>query len=112
MSVSIGGTKIRVLEFLNGRKLDEVAHAYISACRPSRVRVSTGEITLDSRPWRVTVYVDGENTIKYIEQEVQVTLPAGVRHGHDLDRRLKGLGPAPDGPWIAVGITSLNGEEE
>lgn len=69
-----GLTSITVLEFLNGLPLDKVAEGYLHALRPSTVRVSTGEVTCDCRPWRVTVLVDRAGKIQQITQEVEVEL--------------------------------------
>lgn len=83
--ISRGYTVIPVLEFLAGRRLDDVAGAYISALRPSSVRITTGEIKLDARPWRVTIYVNPtEEFIVGIEQEVEVLLGEGIENGDEL----------------------------
>jgi hypothetical protein len=85
---SYGWSSIKVLEFLNGKPWDNVALAYVHSLRPSSIRVTTGCITLDSRIWRVTVFVDDDNIIKYITQEVEVGLPDGVANGEALDDAL------------------------
>lgn len=85
----IGWSNIEVLEFLKGRKLDEVALAYIHSLRPSCIRVTTGMIKTNSIAWRVTVVVDEEDTIQTISQEAEVGLPEGVAHGHALHLALK-----------------------
>ena len=55
-------TNIIVLEFLKGKKYDEVAQSYISGLRPSVIRISEdGMVTLDSCPWRVTVIMEENN---------------------------------------------------
>lgn len=83
-----GYTSLNVLSFLKGKKWDEVALAYVHSLRPSSIRVSKDEITLDARCWRVTVMVDENDIIKEISQEVEVGLPEGVAHGHALDHAL------------------------
>jgi hypothetical protein len=85
-SSSIG---LRVLPELYGRPWDVRAMNLIDALRPSRVRVSAGELKTDSFPWRVTVMLDGAGLgiIKWIEQEVTVGLRGGFENGHDYDVR-------------------------
>lgn len=86
---SRGFTSIKVLPFLNGKKWDETALAYVHSLRPSGVRVTTGICTLDSRIWRVTVILQDDNiTIKEISQEVEVGLPEGIKHAHHLQTAL------------------------
>lgn len=82
---SRGWTSINVLSFLNGKKWDEVALAYVHALRPSGIRVTTGLCTMDSRVWRVTVILEDDNvTIREISQEVEVGLPEGIKHAYHL----------------------------
>ena len=85
----IGFQCIPVLEFLKGRKWDEVALAYIHALRPSTIRVSKNELKSNAQPWRVTVMLDADGFIEHIEQEVDVWLPDGVEHGQALKCALK-----------------------
>jgi hypothetical protein len=84
----ISYSSIKALEFLNGRAWDDIALAYVHALRPSAIRVTRGEETMDSVLWRVTVYVDERDTITGIRQEVEVWLPEGVENGHDLGSRI------------------------
>lgn len=85
-----GYTVVRVLPELEGRPWTPVAAAHLRALRPSEVRVTCGgALTLDSRLWRVTVYLSEESFVRGIEQEVEVDLPEGVQHGHDLRERLR-----------------------
>lgn len=86
---SRGWTSIKVLSFLNGKKWDEIALAYVHALRPSGIRVTTGRCTMDSRVWRVTVLLENDNvTIKEISQEVEVGLPEGIKHAYHLQTAL------------------------
>ena len=85
----IGFGEIEVLSFLKGRKWDEVALAYVHALRPSSIRVTTGICKLDARIWRVTVYVDKNDIIQEIGQEVEVGLPDGVEHADALEDAFK-----------------------
>ena len=76
---------IPVLQFLWGRQLDEAVRAYLPALRPSSVRVTIGEINLDARAWRVTIYVAKDTgLISRIEQEVTVESTPLYQNGHDL----------------------------
>lgn len=84
-----GYTSIKVLEFLNGRPWDDIALAYVHALRPYAVRVVKGGETCDAVQNRVTVYVDADNIITGMRQEVEVWLPDGVENGHDLGKRIK-----------------------
>ena len=77
-----------VLTFLNGTEWNYDALACISSLRPSSIRVTTGWITTDSRLWRVTVYVDDNNIIKNIEQEVYVDTKECM-DGHTLLMKYK-----------------------
>jgi len=65
-------TTIDVLQHIWGKKWGITALNYLYALRPSSVRVTRGEIKADARTWRVTVYVDDEDIIQKIEQEVAV----------------------------------------
>lgn len=84
-----GYTSIEVLSFLVGLPLDDLAHCYLHALRPSSIRVSTGFLTSDAKCWRVTIMVDSANTITSITQEVEVELRGGIAHGHALDCELR-----------------------
>lgn len=80
----LGFTVLPILEFLKGKPWDEVALACVSAFHPSAIRVTRGECTLDAYEQRVTVYLDEDDKIESIEQEVTVSLPDGIIHGHAL----------------------------
>lgn len=82
-----GYTILHPLDFLRHSPWDEIALAYVHALRPSFIRVTEDAITLDARLWRVTIYVDKNNTILDIEQEVEVALPGNIKCGDDLDER-------------------------
>jgi hypothetical protein len=76
-----------VLEFLWGQPWNNLALNYVTALRPSSIRVSTGCVTADAYTWRVTVILErDERTIKLIEQECDVGI-IGAECGQDL--RLK-----------------------
>lgn len=81
---SISWTSLKVLDFLNGNPWDQVALNYIHSLRPSCIRVTKGETTLDSVPWRVTVYVDDYGIIRHVEQEVEVGCDGGFANAYEL----------------------------
>ena len=77
------------LEFLWGQPWNNLALSYVTALRPSKIRVSTGNLTLDALTWRVTVILEKDNrTIKRIEQECDVNA-IGANCGQDLKLKLK-----------------------
>ena len=84
---------VEMLPLLKGQPWDAVAQAYVHALRPSEVRVSTGLLKSDACLWRVTVMTDDDGLITSITQEVEVALPAGIKHGYalacELDRRAR-----------------------
>jgi hypothetical protein len=82
-------TSIKVLQFLYGRKCDNLILSYIHALRPSAIRVTSGYVTCDSVTWRVTVFVDSKNKVKSIEQEVEVALCEPFENGYQLDNYVK-----------------------
>lgn len=87
-----GYTRVECLPHLKGRAFDEVARAYLTALRPSSIRLLThnaGEY-MDARTWRVSIYLDENEKIDSIWQEVEVALPEGVQNGYELDQRLRG----------------------
>ena len=84
-------TEITVLPELAGHLWDDVALSLVSGLRPEGIRVTSGEVTTDSVPYRVTVLVEADGkTIREITQEVQVSLFAGLQNGAELRSRLKG----------------------
>jgi hypothetical protein len=75
-----------VLQFLWGRPWDAVALSFVTTLRPSKLRVTRGEVTSDARWWRVTVYLaEDDRTVRKIEQEVGAWACPGVSCGYDLD---------------------------
>ena len=73
-----------VLHFLWSRPWDNNALNWVASLRPSSVCVTDGEVKLNCKQWRVTVYLeDDSRTIKRIEQEVEVGL-IGCSCGYDL----------------------------
>ena len=97
-----GNLPIPVLEFLWGRKLDEVVTSYLHALRPSMVRITESCINLDCCRWRVTVLVKKIKRtffVNRIEQEVPVLLPDGVAHGDALRLALRYGISSPQVKW-------------
>jgi len=92
----IGYASIEVLEFLKGRKWDQLALNWVHSVRPSCIRVTDCGVTCDAWGWRVTVYVDKDKTIKKITQEVEVGLTGGYENGHDLTCKTDGASPWRD----------------
>ena len=77
------------LEFLWGQPWNNLALNYVMSLRPSAIRVSTGMVTCDCMNWRVTIYLEKDNsTINRIEQECNVG-NIGACCGHDLQLKLK-----------------------
>lgn len=77
-----GYTTIEVLEFLTGRKWDEISYGFVHAIRPSKVVVNY-EFT-DSCLWRVHVKTDENGVIVKIIQEVEVRLPQALANSQAL----------------------------
>ena len=85
----IGYAEFPVLTFLVGQPWDELALRCVHSLRPSMIRVTEGEETTDSQPWRVTVCLERDgHTIARIKQEVEVS--GGT--GSDLYVALRELG--------------------
>lgn len=95
MNKHMGWTVVRALPELIGKPWCDVTRAYLSTLRPSKVRVITnGIMKSDAVTWRVTVHVS-DGVIIDIEQEVEVDLPDGAQHGHDLRCQLDKLRAVP-----------------
>lgn len=103
---------IPVLEFLWGKPWNNMALNFIQALRPSMLRVTQGEVTCDSRTWRVTVYLESDNrTIKRIEQEV-VAGALGIRFGSDLHCYMEGREPPAHYPSVIINTRALRALEK
>ncbi len=91
----IGWSDANVLHDLWGRPWDQFALNVVASVRPSCIRVTRGEITLDSCSWRVTVILEEDDrTIARITQEVNVGL-VGAKHGWGLQKYERGESPQP-----------------
>ena len=68
---STGIRCVEVLQQFKGKLFNNELNNWLSTLRPSAVRVSGDMgVTLDSCPWRVTIYLEKDNkTIRKIEQE-------------------------------------------
>lgn len=86
-----GFLTLPVLQWAWGWPLDDLTWNLVDSLRPSSVRVSTGFIATDARPWRVTIYVRGDR-VERIEQEVVVGLRGGLPHGHALSEAWRARG--------------------
>ena len=86
-----GYTSIEALPELTGLPWNEVTQAYVSGLRPSSVAPTHGLVHTDSRPGRVTIWLDKDGMIEKVTQEVSVELPEGFRNGHDLSVALRKL---------------------
>lgn len=84
---------IKPLQFLHGLLWNDLTKNYIVALRPSSVRECWDLCKLDASPWRVTVWLEGENDhpiIRSIEQEVVVGIE-GCDHGYDLSTKIAAM---------------------
>lgn len=94
---------IRVLLELKGKPWDEISLAYVSALRPSRIRVlNAGDaIQLDFRSWRVTVCIEKSGLIDHVFQEVSLDCPPGIHNGEQLDWALRRGINSPQAQWFS-----------
>lgn len=90
-----GVTTVEVLEFLKGLPFDNLVVAWLHSLRPSTVRVSHGQVCLDNRTWRVTVFLNEDDTVRKIVQEVAVGYGCGANVGEITDARREGREPRP-----------------
>jgi hypothetical protein len=88
-----GYTVLPVLPDLWGMPLNDLVMAYVASLRPSCVRVSRGTVTLNARKWRVTIFVDAEDKVERIEQEVGVGYGSGDEVGRCLRAAKAGAEP-------------------
>ncbi len=96
---------LRILPYLEGRRWDELALAYVHSVRPSQVRVlkpSQG-VQLDAELWRVTVWLrEDDITIDHIEQEVEVGLPDACANGAAVEDAFRFGLDSPQVKWHAI----------
>jgi hypothetical protein len=81
-----GFVVLDVLPQVVGFPLDETVWALVEALQPGEVRVIlAGEPTkTDARCWRVTIYLDADERVRQVCQEVMVGLPDAVETGRSL----------------------------
>ena len=77
---------IEVLAFLKGRKIDKVVMGYLHALRPSKIEVVPFRESThcDAFTWRVRIFLNKDETIDCIQQEIQVGCYDDVEHGAHL----------------------------
>ena len=101
---------IPVLQQLWGLPLSDLVLAYVAALRPSAIRVTGGEVKCNSHVWRVTVFVDGNDVVTRIEQEVDVLYSCGAEVGECLraarDKRMPH--PPPQVYGNLAGLARVN----
>jgi hypothetical protein len=115
---SFGWFSLPVLQELWGTPWNNAATNFLRCLRPSAVRVTTGNVTLDSMPWRVTVLLNGNRrTIQSIHQEVEVALN-GFRNGSDAGSYILGRSRELESPQPQAAVNlrwvrnlSIHGEE-
>ena len=97
----IGYTTIKVLPKLHGKVWDDVALGYLHSLRPSHIRVIKPHegVQLDAQSWRVNVYIDDNNIITGVDQEVEVGLPDGVANGEAMGWAVKKGIDSPQVQW-------------
>ena len=80
-----GQMSIEILQFLWGREWGPMALSFVLAENPECLRVSSGALSLDCRPGRITVMVDKDGKIERIEKEIIINLPEGFTCGADVE---------------------------
>lgn len=80
----------KMLPELNGLPWCDTTMKAVLSLTPTSIRVTTGEITCDARIGRVTVFVDSDNLITKIEQELAVPVDSD-ENGYLLRMRLGAL---------------------
>jgi hypothetical protein len=87
-----GYTSIQVMPELTGLVWDSFTFNWVAGIlRPSAIRVVDSVVDLDSRLWRVTVFVDSYDNMRIlrIAQEVEVFGGSGAQMKVELFRRMK-----------------------
>lgn len=86
-----GHQTIDVLPFLVGLPWNNITEAWLYAVRPSKMRVTYGEVHTDSCLWRVTITLNRDDTIAMIQQEVQIGLANKAPHGMAMEQMLHNM---------------------
>lgn len=95
---------LRVLKHLWGKPWDNLDLDVVTGLKPSCIRASSGAVTCDSMPGRITVWLEKDDrTIRSIEFETS-TWAIGVKSGEDLAHKANGipLPPPSDDPYVHV----------
>lgn len=82
---STGYSTVAILQELYGLPLSNLVLSFVHGFNPRMIRVTEGEVTTDSQPGRVTIFVDAENRVVSIEQEISVLYGCG----HDVQVALR-----------------------
>lgn len=95
---------LEILADLKGKPWNNLALSAVLAFKPSMIRVTTGCVTCDEVPDRVTVFVnDDKRTIRRITQELS---PEGIgcKTGQDFSTKMEGrpLPPPSDEPIVYI----------
>ena len=61
---------------------------FFNAVRPSSIRVTESAMKMDARRWRVTVFIDKNNIIQSIDQEVEVGIPGSTNEEIDKNHEI------------------------
>ena len=87
-----GYTEVDVASCLIGNPWDDLALGILHGLSPTRIRVCPpGHGTqCDAQTGRITVYLDNDNLIDTVRQEIEIMLPADIQHGHHADLILRG----------------------
>ena len=108
-----GRTTVQVLPFLVGKPWNNLAINWLRSLRSDDIRVTYDSVNLDYKPWRVTVYLNADNTIHNIMQEVEVGL-IGCYNGFHLDLVTKDptyQGEPPSMIFNLAGIEKLTSDK-
>lgn len=86
----VGYLSVPVMRVLWGKPWNRAALGFLKGLRPSKIRVTRGEVTTDRVDWRVTVLIGSDDTIRKIYQEMEIGLYRDARHGADVLAQLYG----------------------
>lgn len=85
--------EITILPEFTGQPLDDLLYVYVTAFKPTAIRVVNRGQTLDAMPGRITISVDKNNLVEKITQEVSVANMPWSRFGADIqyEKKRRGL---------------------
>lgn len=89
-SDNVGYLQVPMLNFLWGQPLNGLAISVISGLKPCEIHKQDHKdlSEIPAKLSQVTIGVDDNNLIRSIHQTLEVKLPHGVEHGHDLSMAL------------------------